>query len=511
VEAVPDRPYRRLVLRGTLATGLGNVWAMVLGIVTLPLLLGSLGTEAFGVWVLLQTLSVTTGWLSLGDVGLTTSATRYVAAEQASGDHHAAGRVAGTALALFGALGVAWGAVLALLGPSLLGALFRVPEALTDGFRLAVLWTAAQAVADFVIRGALAILEGAQRVDRSRGLDVVRRTLATGGATVAAVAGGGLAGTAAASAVGTAVALGITMVVLVVGRDVQLGLPGWSSVGRLVRYGSAVAVLRPLGVLHRTMDRIVVGVALGPSAVTAVEIATQLQNGAEAVLAASSYAVTPTASWLDALGRKDRLHELVAVGTRYTLLATLPVVAVSMALAGPAIAVWVGPDHQDAVVLAVLALTYTAASAPLQVGSNLLVGTGHVRPVLRAAAVALSVNLILSIALVGPLGPPGVFLATVISGLALIPLLARPVFAAVDLGAREFVTASVLPPLRVAVLVGVAAGVPVLLPLPALPTLVAGGLAAVAAAGWAIPRRGMAPGELRGLLHGLRRPTGVAA
>src|SRR4029453_18585920 len=126
-------------------------------------------------------LSVTTGWLSLGDVGLTTSATRYVAAEQASGDHHAAGRVAGTALALFGALGVAWGAVLALLGPSLLGALFRVPEALTDGFRLAVLWTAAQAVADFVIRGALAILEGAQRVDRSRGLDVVRRTLATGG------------------------------------------------------------------------------------------------------------------------------------------------------------------------------------------------------------------------------------------------------------------------------------------------------------------------------------------
>src|SRR5687767_10023108 len=99
--ATVDRPYRRSVLRGTMATGVANLWAIVLGLVTLPIMPAGLGVQAFGLWVLIQTFSATTGWLSLGDLGLTTAGTRAVAAAQAVDDRHATARFAGTALALF--------------------------------------------------------------------------------------------------------------------------------------------------------------------------------------------------------------------------------------------------------------------------------------------------------------------------------------------------------------------------------------------------------------------------
>src|SRR5690606_27506166 len=103
----------------------------------------------------------------------------------------------------------------------------------------------------------------------------------------------------------------------------------------LLSYGKTVAVLRPFGVIQRTMDRLIVGTMLGPGPVAFVEIATQIQNGADAVLSASSYAVIPSASWLRAREDRHTLRELLLTGTKYSLLVTLPFVIGPALLAGP--------------------------------------------------------------------------------------------------------------------------------------------------------------------------------
>ena len=88
--------------------------------------------------------------------------------------------------------------------------------------------------------------------------------------------------------------------------------PWWAGIPRRTGYrreGRSVLLTDPRRLdkqrLPRTVDRFVVGVLLGPGAVSLVEIATQLQNGADAVLSASSYAVVPGAAHLDAHG--DRM------------------------------------------------------------------------------------------------------------------------------------------------------------------------------------------------------------
>ncbi|HEX7132741.1 MAG TPA: hypothetical protein VF228_09205, partial [Iamia sp.] len=80
------RPFYRRVLVNTVSTAAANGWAMVVALVTVPVLLGALGATQFGIWALLQTFSATSGWFSLVDLGTGTATTRQVAARHALDD-----------------------------------------------------------------------------------------------------------------------------------------------------------------------------------------------------------------------------------------------------------------------------------------------------------------------------------------------------------------------------------------------------------------------------------------
>jgi PST family polysaccharide transporter len=488
------------VLLNTAWTGLANIWAIALAVVTLPILLHGLGPEAFGTWALLQTFSAITGWLSLVDLGVGTAATKAIAERTSLDDDRGASMIVLNALACFAAVGIVCGLILAVAGPTLLPQLFRTPAKLHDALRFAVLLFAVQILADLVTEGAEACLEGVQRVDLSRGVDAFRRTAVAVSTSAVALAGGGLRGVGAASLAASVAGLVVSMIALAARLPARHGLRlSFSEIRGLVAYGRTVAVLRPLGVLHRTMDRIIVGAVLGPSAVALVEIATQVQNGADAMLSASSYSVVPTSSWLRARADGESLRELLQTGTRYSLLVTLPIVALVAILAGPLIRLWVGSDYPAAPALAVVALLFVALTAPVQVGSNLLLGVGRAGAILRAAAAAVVVNLAASLVLVRVVGIVGVFQGSLIGTALLLPLLGRAMLAEVGVGLWEFVRAAILPVAACVLVLAAAAAVVVALPLSDLPTVVLGGLGGGTAYVFAVTRVALQPGELRKL------------
>ncbi len=244
----------------------------------------------------------------------------------------------------------------------------------------------------------------------------------------------------------------------------KLRRPELHRIREILHYGKTVAVLRPLGVLHRTMDRLIVGAIIGPSAVALVEIATQLQNGAEAILSAASYAVVPGASWLHAREDRATLRDLLERGTRYSLVVTLPIVVGIAVLANPIVDVWVGPKYSAAAGLAVVALLYTAVTGPLQVGSNLLVGVGRAGDVLRAALLAVAINLVASIVLVNAIGIVGAFIGALLGALLLVPILARAFLRQTETSAAEFVRTAIAPTLVPNVLLAAICGLTLLLP-----------------------------------------------
>ena len=429
----------------TVWSGASNAWAMVIAFLSVPLLLSGLGTAAFGSWVLLQTFSATNGWLSLADIGVVVTSTREVA-ESASRDHDdRVRRVAAAAVSVCLGLGVGAAVLLGTVGALVIPLVFRVPSDLVGEVRLAVIVVAAQVIADLVVNAVEGVFEGLHRVDRSRGIEIGRRTLVVGAASVTAVVTGDLVSTAIASAVAAWLVMGLTIVSLTRHLPGWIGRPERRDVVKLVRDGRDVALMRPLGVVRRTMDRVIAGVVLGPSAVTLVEIASQLQAGADAVLSSSSYAVVPASAWAGARKDPDTLAELAERGTRYSMVATLPVVVAVAMLAAPVIDVWLGPEYLDAAQLTSVAVLAVGVISTIAVGSQLLLGVGSTRVILRAALVSIGTNLVLSLVLVQLIGLVGVFVGTLISALVEIPLLGPEVLRRAGIGGRTFLRTVVIP------------------------------------------------------------------
>ena len=299
-------PLRRRVLLNTAATGAGNAWAMVVAAVSLPLLLRGLGPTEFGLWVLVQTFSAITGWFSLADLGLGIATTRAVADRAAQNDEHGLARVVSSALCIYVVLGVVSALLLGSVGAAVLPSVFGAPARLRAELAAALLLFAFQALLDLLTAATMACLEGLQRLDLSRATDAIRRTTVAVATTVVALQVGGLRAVAAASLAASAVGTITGAVLLRRHLGVRLTAPNRLESRGLISYGRSVGLLNATGVLHRTMDRFIVGAVYGPAAVTLIEIAIQVQNAASAILAASSYAVIPSAAWLRARGDAGR-------------------------------------------------------------------------------------------------------------------------------------------------------------------------------------------------------------
>jgi len=213
---------------------------------------------------------------------------------------------------------------------------------------------------------------------------------------------------------------------------------------------------------------------LGPYAVTLIEIATQIQNGALAVLTAASYVATPASSWVHARDEPGLLRELVVRGTRYSLLLAYPVTVAAAILAPDIVHVWVGPAYAAAAGLTVLALLDLILSGPIQVGSNVLIGIGRAPDVLKAAAGAVAINLVASVALAHVIGVAGVFVGTVLGLCLLVPWLGLATCRQVAVSPTAFLRATVVPSLLACVPMAAVLGVLELAPLRSLPTLVLG-------------------------------------
>lgn len=510
----PGGTYRRRLLVNTASLGVSTGWAIVVTLATVPLLLRGLGAEAFGTWILLQTFSATTGWLSLADLGMGVATVREVARTAAAGDRRAVASSVASSLGVYG-IGAALSAVaLAALGPVLLPALFSTPAEIRPALATAVRWFALQVVAELAMLAAMAAFEGMQRLDRARWFDVARRTAVAAASVPLALATGDLVAVAAGAALATSAVAVAALLVLVVPLRHDHLVPSVARARRLIGFGAQAGLVRGTGVLHRTMDRLVVGALLGPAPVALVEVATQVQNGVSAVLSTTSHVATSSAAWVHTRGDPGALEELLVRGTRYSTLATVTVAAVVAVLADPLVEAWVGSAYREAAPLVVLGLVYLASQAPLQVGSNILQGLGLVRAVLGPAALAVVVNLVASVVLTRWLGVSGAFLGTLVGGAVLTPLLLRSVLRHSGTTLGSFTRSALRPAVPPAALGALAAAGALLLPASPwarlLAGLAAGGLAAALVA-WRWSIRPEEWRELRRLVLGDRSAPSQAA
>src|SRR5215207_2391697 len=492
----------RLLASGAVLQQLAQGFGLVALLAIVTLLARRLSVAELGAYGLVASLA---GYLLVLRNSVASSAVRAMASAVESEER---ARVFAAAAALYAAVGVATGLLIAT-------AALALAAAVLDGE------LARQARLGGLGLGALTAVGIAASVYLDA-LRAERRFAQAAGAEIAAVAlylvmmvSLILAGADLSVVIGLSGALPLLSGLLCAVIARRAGLPlRLSGSGRERRHTAAIVptagwllVIELSNLAMYASGRVVLGAYRTPTAVGLYEGPVRAHNLLYALGGALAVPTVPTASRYVATGDERRLRELAVRGSRYTLALFVPLCVTLMTLAEPILEVWLGERYSGGATALTILVAYWLLYGALVVTPGFLVGVGRARPVARLMVVLAVSNLALALLLTPKLGVEGPALATTIPFVLAFPLMLRNGLLATGvrleaLARRSFAPAYLLGALLALVLLGVRAGLDPRT-LPAVAALAIGGVLAYWACFYALV---LDPDE-RSLVRGLASRT----
>jgi O-antigen/teichoic acid export membrane protein len=196
------------------------------------------------------------------------------------------------------------------------------------------------------------------------------------------------------------------------------------------------------------LDNIVVGAALGTSAVAVYAVTLRLADAQRNLSNQFNTLMFPVVVRYGAKNEPGALREMLIEGTRLSLTLVCGLTVCLIGFARPLIARWMGPGFDAAVLpLYVLAITGVVLIGHAPLG-NILLGTGRHRLVAFVALAEAVANLVLSVILVRRFGLLGVAIGTAVPiFIANLFVLAPAVCRQLDIHLTDFVRAVAIGPL----------------------------------------------------------------
>jgi O-antigen/teichoic acid export membrane protein len=384
-----------------------------------PFIVRHLGNSAYGVWVLLVSM---TGYLGFLDLGIRGAVTRYVAKFHAGKEHDQSSRTVSSACGLF--LGAGGIAVLAAAVFSLyVVPHFKIPPAYVHAAQL-VVFLAGLNVAMSLISGVFGgVIVGMQRFDLLSAIAIGGLALRSTAIVVALENQKGLVTLAL-------IQLGGTLGELIVGialshrlyPELRVAMPHVrrDHIALIFSFGLYAFLLHLSNYFIFYTDALVIGAFLPVSMVTFFAIGGNLANYGRDLVGGFSRTITPLASKLEVEAGQAGLQQAILKQARYCAMVMWPIFVTFIIRGSTFIGLWMGPSYAELSghVLWILSVPWLFGAGASVVASGILGIGQHKRVVPFALAEGLS-NLVLSILLVKRMGILGVAWGTAIPNMAI--------------------------------------------------------------------------------------------
>jgi O-antigen/teichoic acid export membrane protein len=396
---------------------------VLVGIALSPYILHRLGDAAFGIWILIFSL---TGYYGLFDLGIRSSIVRYVSKATATGDQDNAARLIKTSLLSYSCIG-AFTFLITLLISAYVDVIFKrsISVEFHSTARWLLLMVGAGVSLGFPLGVAGGVLEGLQKFYVLNWTSVVS-TLTRAALIVLALRHG----------YGLLMVAFITVVMPVITSILRTAI-AWhllpvpigsryvdrSTLHEMGTYSSTTLIIIISSRLRFKSDSIIIGAFLSAAAITYFNIGSRIVDYAGEVVESLAQIFVPMSSHSDARGDVDRLRKIFVAGNRFCAFTILPISAMLIILGKSIIALWVGSRYiaQSYPILLILlvptTLMFAQAASP-----RVLFGMSKHRTWAVATVVEGVSNVLLSVLLVRPYGIIGDAVGTA------LPLSATMVF-----------------------------------------------------------------------------------
>ncbi len=426
---------------------LGVVLTFMVGLFLSPFILHKLGDDAFGLWVLIFSI---TGYYGICDFGIRSSVVKYVAQFEAVGDRNRLTRIVNVSIFVYSC--VATGLLCLLcISTFYLNVLFRIAPSFLHTAKVLFLMVGAAVAVGFPLSVFTGILEGLQKfyfVNVVQAATTLLRVLLI---VIALNHGCGLLTVAFITVFLPLVSYLIYAWRVMCLTDLQFGLRYVDGATfRLMYHYSSLSFMSIVAFrLRFQTDAIIIGAMVSSSAITYFSVGSKLVSYSLLFITGVGEMLTPMFSQLHATNDQRRLRKLVVIGNRACAFIVLPISATLLVLGKGIIDVWVGPRYEASYVIMAI-LVIPSMLCYVQGGSRqMLYGIGEHKALAVVSLCEGVVNIILSVVLIHIWGIVGDAIGTAIP-LAITSTLFLPQYVCRSLGMSliEFVTEAYLLPLR---------------------------------------------------------------
>jgi O-antigen/teichoic acid export membrane protein len=396
----------------------GSSWSalavnVVVGIFLSPFIVHRLGDAAFGIWILIFSV---TGYYGLFDLGIRSSIIRYVSKYTATGDHEKLARFVNTSLFTYTVIGMVSMVITTVLSFQV-GKLFHIPLEMGSEAHVLLLIVGASVSLGFPLGVFGGMLEGLQRFYILNWTSIGATLLRAGLIVYFLNRGYGLI-TVALITVGLPILSSILRGMIVFRScPVPLGLRyiERESFRNMATYGGTTFLVVVAGRLRFRTDELVLGSMMSTVAITYFSFGARIVDYAQEFVSSLAQIFVPMSSQSEAKGDLNRLRKVYIAGNRVCALLILPITVVLIVLGKHVIRIWVGARYvpHSYPVLVVLIIPF-ALMLMQSASGRVLFGIGKHQAMAKVTLLEGIANLILSIALVPTLGVVGDALGTAV-------------------------------------------------------------------------------------------------
>jgi len=369
---------RSMLLRNSLWNLSGSAIPAVVALATVPLLIGGLGLEGFGIVTLISSI---VGYFGVFDINLSAGSIRYLAHYHAQKDHERFSETFWFGFIFYTVLGLTGCVLLYAFASPLLNFFFKTSVVATEqtlqALQLAGLGFLIAQWQNYL----MIVPQALQRYDRAAQGEAFFGVLVNIVSAAIAVAGGGVAGVIGAR-IAVSALHSLWLVWLVSRLELKL-TPAWprrSVASDLSRFSAYAYLSRLASMLHQHGDKLIIGALAGPVALAFYAVPSQLASRILGLTSRLSSVIYPRVSALSAVGESTQLRRMVLDVTRLLTYINLAVLGLIALNGEEFLRRWVGPEFVTASYPVLLLVTLGLLTDSLtHVPSMVNDGLGHPR------------------------------------------------------------------------------------------------------------------------------------
>ena len=409
-----EESLSKKVARNTGFNALGYFVSIVALFFLTPYVIGKLGAELYGIWII---IAILTGYWGLSDFGIGLSFQKFVAEYHAQQDSESVNKIVNSGLAFYCFLGVVLLGVAILLVDPLLR-LANTPISSFDQSRtVALIAIFNLAIANPLSTFASALI-GMQHIDLTRKVDMALVVVRVVFYVVVLSYGWGIVGLILSETFLVLLSAAMNYAFLV-NRFPELRVRPWqldfTVFRRLFAYGSKLQISRLAELVTFQSDRIIVSNFIGLSYVMYADVGGKLLSKIRSLPLIMMSSLIPAISQLGALNQTQRIRLAFDRSTKYLACCAIPLFVFVAAFAHLIMRIWMGDSFSMAsFTLQILGLGYLL-NVLTGTMSFVLLGMGDATTQMKVTIVQTVLNIAFSIAFVLSFGYYGVMIGTSLS------------------------------------------------------------------------------------------------